>query len=341
MSVECGGFHQSYHDEVGRPVLKRIVYLEHPFCGGQVVGPHFTTHCGITDHLARHGFAQGSLEVLVDLHLAQQQFDLYVRHVQPQQIRTSIPHGEEVGGVEEQLDAYLHLGHQELAHVKHLDHGLEAQHVRLVHVLGVFLSHGLEGLALGFGQRRVIRVDHVRLVGRQLSDGRIQTVHPPLRFQDGLAVVSVEIERRVYHGLVGVGVRLGTDERVVEPDADLLEEGVGEIVDQQDLGGVGGRQLGGVRFLQFQFEFEFALTQIDVFRLGIDLKVHGIDAGREGVDGHLATIHDAEVGGGHLEQIQRGRHDGFGTRDDGDRTHGAVVVVVVVGVVRETRRNMK
>ena len=167
----------------------------------------------------------------------------------------------------------------------------------------------------------MVCVGHVQLIGGQLSDGRVQSVDPSLRFQDGLSVVSVKIQGRVQQGLVGVGVRLGTDERVVESHADLLEERVGKIVGQKDLRGGCGRQSGTVGFLQFQFQFEFALAQIDVFLFRIDLKIHRGDARGERVDGHLASTGDAKIGGWDLEQIQHGCHDGFGTRNDGGRTH--------------------
>ena len=94
-----------------------------------------------------------------------------------------------------------------------------------------------------------------------------------------------KIQHRVYQGLVGVGVRLRADQRVVESHADLFEERVGKVVGKKDGGGGCGRQGGSVGFLQFQFQFEFALTQIDVFRLRIDLKIHRGDARGERVDG--------------------------------------------------------
>ena len=326
VAVERGGFHQSHHDEIGRAVLEQVVDLEESFGGTQVVGPHFASHGGITHDALVHGQRQVSVQVVVDFDLTQQQSDLHVGHVQSHGVRTPVTDGEEFWGVEEQLDADLHLGHQQFTQVKHLDHGFESQHVRLVDVMTVFLSHLLEGEPLRLGQGRVIGVRQVQLIGRQLSDGRIEPVDPPLRFQDGLSIVSVKIQCRVYEGLVGVRVRLRADERVVESHADLFEERVGKVVGQKDLGGGCGGQCGSVGFLQFQFQFEFALAQIDVFRLRIDLQVHGCDARGERVDGHLASTGDAKIGRWHLEQVQHGRHDGFGTRNDGCRTHDDAVV---------------
>ena len=206
--VKRCGLHQSHHDEIRRATLKRVVDLEETFGGSQVVGSHFASHRGITHDVLFHGQRQLSLEVRVHLDLTQQQLDLHVGHVQSHGVRAPVTDGEEVGRVEEQLDADLYLGHQQFTQVKHLDHGLESQHVRLVHVLSVFLSHLLEGKLLRLGQGQVIGVRRRQLIGGQLSDGRVQSVHPTLRFQDGLSIVSVKIQHRVYQGLVGVGVRL-------------------------------------------------------------------------------------------------------------------------------------
>ena len=313
-SVKGGRFHQSHQDEVGCPVLKRLVAFFQAFRGGQVVGSHFDPHGGITHNLFGHGQRQISVQVSVQLHLTQQQLDLDVFHVESQGIRTPVSDGEEIGRVEEQLDADLDLGHQQFAEMKHLDHGLETHQVGLVDVLAVFFSHLFQGKTFRLGQSQVIVVRHVQLVGGQRTQGWVETVGPPLRFQDGLSIVSVKVHHGVQKGLVGVRVRLGTDEGVVEPHANLFEERVGKIVGQKDGRGGCCRQGRSVRFLKFQFQFKFALAQIDVFRLGFDLKIHRRDARRERMHGHLATIHDAEIRRGYLEQIHHGIDDGFGTR---------------------------
>ena len=157
--------------------------------------------------------------------------------------------------------------------------------------------------------------------GGQLPHGWVQSVDPSLRFQNGLSIVSVKIQCGVNHRLVSVRVRLRTDQGVVESYANLFEERVGKIVDQKDAGGGSCGESCTVRFLEFQFQFEFALTQIDEFRLRIDLKIHGSDTGGEWMDGHLETTGDAEIGRWYLEQIQHGIDDGFGTRDDGGLAH--------------------
>ena len=237
VSVKRGGLHQSHHDEIRRSILKRVVYLEETFGGTQIVGPHFASHGGITHDALVHGDRQLFVEVVVDFDLAQQQSDLHVGHVQPHRVRTPVPDGEEFRGVEEQLDADLHLGYQQFTQVKHLDHGFESQHVGLVDVLSVFLSHLFEGKLLRLGQGQMVGVRRRQLIGRQLGNGRVQSVDPSLRFQDGLSVVSVKIQHRVYESLVGVRVRLRADQRVVESHADLLEERVGKVVGQKDGGG--------------------------------------------------------------------------------------------------------
>ena len=329
VSVKGSGFHQSHHDQIGCPVLKRIVDLEHAFGGTQVVGPHFASHGGITHDALVHVVRQTQEEIGVEFDLTQQQFDLDVRHVQSHGVRASVTDGEEIRGVEEQLNADLYLGYQQFTQVKHFDHGFETQHVRLVDVLSVFLSHLFEGKALRLGQSGVIHVRHVQLIGRQLTDGRVQSVDPSLRCQNGLSVVSVKIQHRVYESLVGVRVRLRTDERVVESHANLLKERVGKIVGQEDVGRGSRGESRPVRFLEFQFHFEFALTQIDEFRLRIDLKIHRSNARGEGMHRHLAPAGDAEIGRWDLEQIQHGIDDGFGTRDDGGFAHGCLRVATM------------
>ena len=113
VSVKRGGFHQSHHDEIGRSVLKRVVDLEETFGGTQIVGPHFASHRGVTHDALVHGQRQVSVEVAVHFDLTQQQSDLHVGHVQSHGVRAPVTDGEEFRGIEEQLDADLHLGYQQ------------------------------------------------------------------------------------------------------------------------------------------------------------------------------------------------------------------------------------
>ena len=165
------------------------------------------------------------------------------------------------------------------------------------------------------------RIEFVRC---QLSDGRVESVGPPLRFQDGFSVVPVKVEGRIHQGLVRLRVRLGADERVVQTHANLFEQPVSKIVDGEDGGGVGGREIGSVCFLQCQFQLEFALTQIDKVRLRIDLKVHGGDARGERMNGYFSPLEDAQICRWDLEEIQCGIDNGRRPGDDGGRTHDVV-----------------
>ena len=61
----------------------------------------------------------------------------------------------------------------------------------------------------------------------------MDVIYPSLRFQNGLSVVSVEIQVRLQEGFEVIGVGLRTDESVVESNAHLLEEGVGYVIDQK------------------------------------------------------------------------------------------------------------
>ena len=150
----------------------------------------------------------------------------------------------------------------------------------------------------------MIVVRHVQLIGGQGAKGRIQSVGPSLRSQDGFSIVTVKVGDRVKKRLVSVRVGLRTDQRVVQSHRHLFEQGMGQIVDQEGRGGGGGGEIGAIGFLQCQLDLEFALTQIDVFRLWIDLKIDGRDARGERVDGHFATTGDAEIGGWDFKQFQ-------------------------------------
>ena len=120
-------------------------------------------------------------------------------------------------------------------------------------------------------------------------------------------------------GIVSVRVGLGTDQGVVETDADLFEEGMRQVVDKRD--GIRVGQVASPRFLEGQLHLEEAAGQIDKVRLGIDLKFHGVDARREGADGDVAGAHDAQIGGRDGEQIQHGIDHPLGARQGHQGTH--------------------
>ena len=165
VSVKGCGLHQTHHQEIGRSILKRVVDLEQPFGGAHRAKRSENLQSGITHHTSVHGEGQVFVEVVVDFDLTQQQPYLHVGHVEAHGVGASVPDGEEFRGVEEQLDANLYLGYQQFTQVKHLDHGLESQHVRLVDVIPIFLSHLLEGKLLRLGQGQMIGVGRCQLIG--------------------------------------------------------------------------------------------------------------------------------------------------------------------------------
>ena len=59
-----------------------------------------------------------------------------------------------------------------------------------------------------------------------------------------------------------------------------------------------------ISFLQSQIYFKVAPTQVDKIRLGIDLKVDGIDARGIGVDGHHARTQHTDISRRDGEQVQ-------------------------------------
>ena len=101
-----------------------------------------------------------------------------------------------------------------------------------------------------------------------------------------------------------IRVGLWTDERVVESNADLLEERMTDVVDQE--GVFGGHHVGAIRFLETQFDLEITARQIHVIFLRIDLKIDRVDPRGEGMNGHHAITRHAEIGRGYLEQSQGG-----------------------------------
>ena len=141
-------------------------------------------------------------------------------------------------------------------------------------------------------------MSRVQLIGRPIVRP-IGMIHPALWFQNGLAVISVEIQQSLQVGFVVIRVGLWTDERVVESNADLLEEGMTDVVDQE--GVFAGHHVPAPRFLETQFDLEITARQIHVIFLRIDLKIDRVDPRGEGMNGHHAITRHAEIGRGHLE----------------------------------------
>ena len=153
------------------------------------------------------------------------------------------------------------------------------------------------------GQGFEIVVSESQLIGPK-SVGPIDAIDPSLRFQNGLSVVSVVIQQGLQVGFEVIGVSLGTDERVVEWNADLFEEEVGFVIDQKRV--FGSHCIRRTRFLQFPFDLEGTAREIHVIIFRIDMKIDRVDPRGEGMDGDHAVTHHAEIGRGNLEQIQDG-----------------------------------
>ena len=101
-----------------------------------------------------------------------------------------------------------------------------------------------------------------------------------------------------------VSVRLRTDQRSIEPNTDLLEDGVSYVVDQK--GTVACYCIVTVAFLQSPFQFEVTAREINVIFFRIDLKIDRVDTRREGMNGDHAITQDAQIGRGSPKQIQHG-----------------------------------
>ena len=154
------------------------------------------------------------------------------------------------------------------------------------------------------GQGFEIVVSLIQLIGCQ-SIRQIDGIEPTLRFQNRLPIVSVVIQQDLNVSFVMVSVGLRTDEGSIESNTDLFEDGVSYVVDQ--IGMVGCYCIVPVAFLQSPFQFKVAAREIDVIFLRIDLKIDGVDAGREGMNGDHAITQDAEIGEpGNPKQIQHG-----------------------------------
>ena len=136
------------------------------------------------------------------------------------------------------------------------------------------------------------------MIGRP-GIGPIGIIQPALWFQNGLSVISVEIQQSLQVGFVVIRVGLWTDERVVESNADRLEEGMSYVVDQE--GVFSGHHVPTPRFLETQFDLEITARQIHVIFLRIDLKIDRVDPRGEGMNAHHAITRHAEMGRGDLE----------------------------------------
>ena len=108
--------------------------------------------------------------------------------------------------------------------MKDFDVGHHAKDTCLANILAELLLECVHHpLVLG-GQGFVIVVGWIHLIIRQCVE-QIDGIEPTLRFEDRVPIVSVVVQQGLDVRFVMVRVRLRTDERAIESDADLLEEG--------------------------------------------------------------------------------------------------------------------
>ena len=239
-----------------------------------------------------------------DSHLTEIQSDFDVVSRQPKGVRSLVLHAPYFRRIEVQLDANLHLGHQQFAEVEDFDVRHEAQDEGFPScMLGIFKSQCFHHVLVFFTQDIKISMGLIQLIGRQ-GVGHVDGIDPALGFQDRLTVISVVIQQGFQKGFVVVGVRLGTDEGPVESHADLLEEAVSDVVDQ--VGVFRCHRVASGGFLQGPFQFKVTARQVHEIFLRIDLEIHRVDARRERTDGDHAVTCNANIGRGYPKQVQHG-----------------------------------
>ena len=134
--------------------------------------------------------------------------------------------------------------------------------------------------------------------------GNIDDIVPALRCQNRLTVVSVVIQQGFQIGLVRVGICLGTDESTIESHADLLEEGMSQVVDK--IGPVGVGCVISIAFLDVPLYFEVTARQVHKIFLRVDLKIDRVYACGKWTDGNRAITDVADIRGGNPKEIQHG-----------------------------------
>ena len=180
------------------------------------------------------------------------------------------------------------------------DHG---EDTCLTIILAEFLFECVHILLVFLGQGFVIVLGWIHLVIRQ-GVGYINEVVPPLWLENRVAVISVVIQQGLDVSLVMIRVRLWTDECSIESDADLFEEGVRYVVDQEGFVCVQG--IGPIAFLELPIDFEVTAREIDVIFLRINLKIDGVDLCGKRLNGNHTITPNADIRGGNPEQVQHG-----------------------------------
>ena len=197
------------------------------------------------------------------------------------------------------LDFYAR--HQQFAGVKDFQVGGKHQTVGDTScILGGFGYHGGQGSFVIGGEIPVVIMwcCTVGIVGRPLG-WEIHLIEPALGSQHGLAIFSVIIQQGFQVSFVMIGVGLRTDQRAIEMQVNLFDDGMGQIVD-------GPQFLRGVQvivrtFLQSQFHGKVTASQIHKIVQSRNDEFHGIDTRGGGLDGDHAIGIDANVRRRHLE----------------------------------------
>ena len=97
--------------------------------------------------------------------------------------------------------------------------------------------------------------------------------------------------------MIGVGLR--TDQRAIQLQVNLFDDGMGQIVDGPQC--FIGHQVPVIILFQTQFHGKVTASQIHKIVQPWHNEFHGIDAGGGGLDGDHAIGIDANVGRWHLE----------------------------------------
>ena len=149
--------------------------------------------------------------------------------------------------------------------------------------------------------RKTSRLERVG-TGVRLQLGReVKDIVPSLRGENGFSFISIVIQQGFKEGFVGVGVRLGADQRAVESHGQILDDGMRHVVDDVI---PCCHHVGTIRVLESEFQLEITSVQIDVILRGWHHKFHGRDARGGGIDHHHAIPIVRNVRVGHLEQIE-------------------------------------
>ena len=123
-----------------------------------------------------------------------------------------------------------------------------------------------------------------------------------MRLENRVPIISVVIQQGLDVRFVMVRIRLRTDERTIESNTDLLEDGVSDVVDQK--GFVSRICITSRCFLELSFDFKVTAREIDVIFLRIDLKIDGVDSSGEKIDGDHAITPNADIGGWNPKEVQ-------------------------------------